>query len=140
MNKYYNNISILNNNWFFYQESKYKGSYKIIVDFLFEELNEKNGKDGDKILKFDGDVPFEKYMQKEWNAFFLKNAIHQLFYSKYSGTNEEIFNKIYDKILELSPKLKDYKRELEKSKCDIKEYFNTFKIYDIIKLYKKIIQ
>ena len=66
-----------------------------------------------------------------------------MFYSQYNGTNEEMFDKIYEKIVEISPKLKEYSflshNCLEKAKNDIKEFNNTFKIINIIKLFKKII-
>ncbi len=146
MNKYYNKISILNNNTFFFQrESYYKKSYEVIIDLIFEELNENNGKDCDKILEFKGTswLSYDNYTVGNWNAFFIKNVVHQLFYSQYNGTNEEMFDKIYEKIVEISPKLKEYSflshNCLEKAKNDIKEFNNTFKIINIIKLFKKII-
>ena len=136
MNKYYNNIAIINNSFFFIRESWYKSSYKFIVDFIFEELIEKNGKDCNKIVEFDI-KSYESFTQAEYNAFFLKNAIHQLFYSKYYGSYECIFNDIYDKIIELFPKIKEYNKDkLLKAKYDIMGYNNTFKIYNIIKLFK----
>jgi hypothetical protein len=64
-----------------------------------------------------------------------------LFYSDLYGTDEEIFNKICDKIHEFL-KLKEIKHvdsHAGKAKSDIREYFNTFKIFDIITLYKKLI-
>jgi len=137
MNKYYSHISFLNWNWFFHSESRFKGSYKCICDFIFEELNEKNGKNCDKILEFEG-KDYNSYTRAEFNAFFIKNAIHQAFYSDLYGTNKEIFNKISDKILKFE-KLDNIYSRAETAKYDIKEYFKTFKILDFIKLYKKII-
>jgi len=137
MNKYYSHISFLNSNWFFRSESKYNGGYKLICDFIFEELNEKNGKNCDTILEFEANN-YNNYRRVEFNAFFIKNAIHQAFYSDLYGTNKEIFNKISDKILKFE-KLNNFHNYANCAKHDIKEYFKTFKILDFIKLYKKII-
>ena len=139
MNKYYSHISFLNSNWFFSQESKFNQSYQLICDYIFEELNEKNGKNGDKILEFDFN-DYTKYTRSYFNCFYLKNTIHQLFYSDLPGTDEEKFGKIYNKIHEFL-KLKEFEDELPvmEAKDNIREYFNTFKIFDIITLYKKLI-
>ena len=137
MNKYYSHISFLNSNWFFCAESRYNNSYQLICDYIFEELNEKNGKNCEKILEFD--VPYTKYTRAFFNCLYLRNTIHQLFYSDIQGTDEQIYNKICDKIHEFL-KLKEVEDiEADIAKSNIREYFNTFKIFDIIKLYKKII-
>ena len=54
MNKYDNKISIFNKNDIFFRQSRFKKSYEIIIDVIFEELNEKYGKDCDKILEYKG--------------------------------------------------------------------------------------
>ena len=133
MNKYYNHISFSKK----VIEEK-KCWYKVICDEIFEELNEKNGKNCDKILEFEA-RNYKSYTVANFHAFFLKNAIHQLFYSDLSGTNEEIFNKIYDKILQFSKLNGIEDCYIDKSKSVIKEYFKTFNIFDIIKFYKWII-
>ena len=139
MNKYYSHISFLNSNWFFWRESHYKPCYECICDFIFEELNEKNGKNCDKILEFEN-KNYDSYTMANVNSFFVKNAIHQAFYSDLKGTNKEIFNKISDKILKFEKSDNIYYKAREaKAKEDIKEYFKVFKILDFIKLYKKII-
>ena len=140
MNKYYNNITIINNSFFFEDESRYKYNYNCIVEFIFEELSEKNGKDCNKILEFDV-KSYEKFTMGNYNYFFLKNAIHQLFYSKYYGSYECIFNNIFDKISELFPKVKEYDNYyiLDMAKGDIIDYNNIFKIYNIIKLFKALL-
>jgi len=137
MNKYYSHISFLNSHYVFRQESKYKQSYESICDCIFEELNEKNGKNFDTILEFEANN-YNNYLRAQFNAFFIKNAIHQAFYSDLYGTNKEIFNKISDKILKFE-KLDNIYSRAKSSKYDIEEYFKTFKILDFIKLYKKII-
>jgi len=137
MNKYYSHISFLNSNFFFWRESRFKPCYKLICDFIFEELNEKNGKNCDKILEFEN-KNYDSYSMENVNSFFVKNAIHQAFYSDLYGMNKKIFNKISDKILKFE-KLDNICCKARKAKEDIKEYFKVFKILDFIKLYKKII-
>ena len=106
----------------------YKNSLKEFGQILYEESIGKNGKKEDEILEYDF-KNYERYTYANWNAFFLRNSLHQIFSSK---SNKISLDNAYKKIIELSPELDDYESKTN-AKFDISHYFNVFETFGIIK-------
>ena len=131
MNKYYNFIIILDHSslldW-----PPYKLSYDTLIEFIFDEIAEKNGKKCDEILEFTFSK-YDEWRKSNWNAFLIRNSIHRMFYSGDIELNENLLENIYEELAKSVPKLKERKKALE----DIKWYYKGYQIYYIIEVLKK---
>jgi len=136
MNRYYNTLIILDDS--FLLKEKYKSSYDYLIEFIFEEITEKNSNNCDKLLEFPGGNNYDKWTRENWNAFFTRNSIHQMFYCENIEVNEKLLDNIYEKLAKLIPNLKRNKDRLFSSyKYDTKGYYEYYQIYYIIEVLKK---
>ena len=131
MNKYYNFIILLDNSYYL----RYKSSYDSLIDFIFDEIAEKNGKKCDEILEFTFSK-YDEWRKSNWNAFLIRNSIHRMFYSGDIELNEKLLENIYEELAKSVPKLKEMQKEYEIMN-DIKSYYKGYKIYYIIEVLKK---
>jgi len=136
MNRYYNTLIILDDH--FLLKEKYKSSYDYLIELIFEEITEKNSNNCDKLLEFLGGNNYDKWTRENWNAFFTRNSIHQMFYCENIEVNEKLLDNIYEKLAKLIPNLKRNKDRLFSSyKYDTKGYYEYYQIYYIIEVLKK---
>jgi hypothetical protein len=132
MKRYYDFIILLED-FYVLKNKKYKRSYDTFIEFIFEEITEKNSNNCDKLLEFPNVKNYEN-----WNAFLIRNSIHQMFYSENVELNENLFDNIYEKLARLIPNLSSYSEgKLSSAKYQIKEYYKRYQIYYIIEVLKK---
>lgn len=137
MNRYYNDLILLLDDSYILK-GRYKSSYDCCIGFIFEEITEKNSNNCDKLLEFPGCDNYNGWMRSNWNAFLIRNSIHQMFYCENVELNEKLFDNIYEKLVKLIPNLNSYsKNYLSSSKYDIKEYYKIYQLYYIIEVLKK---
>lgn len=113
-------------------ESKYKSSYKYFHDLIYEDFVGKNGKDN-KIIEFEA-KNYEEYTISHWNAFFIRNVIHQLFNREINTIFDikEVINDISN--CDLLSQIKNKCWKIDKAKDDAKHYFSNYKMLEIIKM------
>ena len=139
MNRYYNALGLLDDHcllhaWF----TNYKSSYDYLIELIFEEITEKNSNNCDKLLVFPDGNKYDNWIMSNWNAFYIRNSIHRMFYCENVELNEKLLDNIYEKLDELIPNLNsDRQSRMSKSKSDIKEYYKVYQIYYIIEVLKK---
>ena len=129
MNRYYDFIILLDDHYLL----KDKRSYDYFIELIFEEITEKNSNNCDKLLEFP--VNYDKWTRANWNAFLIRNSIHQMFYCENVEINEKLFDNKYEKIAKLIPNR--YSQELSIAEYEIKEYYKRYQIYYIIEVLKK---
>ena len=89
-------------------------------------------------MEFPNGGDYNNWICYNWNAFFIRNSIHQMFYCENVELNEKLLDNIYEKLAKLIPNLSSYsKNKYSKSKYDIKYYYEVYQIYYIIEVLKK---
>ena len=138
MERYYDFINLLDDHYLLKNKQKYKSSYDYCIELIFEEITEKNSNNCDKLLEFPNANNYGRWTFANWNAFLIRNSIHQMFYCENVELNEKLFDNIYEKLVNLIPNLSRYsKRSLSSAKYEIKEYYKRYQIYYIIEVLKK---
>lgn len=120
-------------------QNKYKSSYSIIVELLYEHSKGKNGKDKNKIIEYKGGKNYSQYNKENWNWFLITNVIYQMIYSDEIELNQNGVEQTIEKIYKLMPMFKIYKNNLNEAKKDIKDYIEDYQICEVIKAIKNII-
>lgn len=138
MERYYDFINLLDDHYLLKKKQKYKSSYDYCIELIFEEITEKNSNNCDKLLEFPNANNYGRWTFANWNAFLIRNSIHQMFYCENVELNEKLFDNIYEKLVNLIPNLSRYSEQsLSIAKYAIKEYYKRYQIYYIIEVLKK---